>query len=327
MSVLHAVHSTNWSWKYYLTHWSVILSNTFVTSSSGILLLLTIDYYTLTTHTTHSRHWSGNTPDSRAAKTDSCNQHQETGSIHKPLLQVFLAIICSFLMNLPRGLEYTIEERCVGVMVNTSSCSCDITGLCHYDASERSNLVSSYPWVVYILASECGLKLLPSLVLATLNWKLIKWYNFSEFVKIYICHQYSLRSRSKMTWKSIIQHLKMRLFKYWRCKRKLDVVTQSPSEFSRENPEKQSEREYNMENTKRLLSFMAVEFIITSSPMAIMNIMTACGFESNSPAFQASLFVSDKFSLKNNILGLSDCLYCSRGFLCSLRLLPFLLVS
>ena len=160
----------------------MILSNTFVTSSSGILLLLTIDYYLLTTH---YQHWSANTKDKtrdgadkEAAKSEYCNhQDQETpgGFIHKPLPQVFLAIVCSFLMNLPRGLEFTIEEQCVGMMINTSTCICDSLGLCQYNTSERSNVVRSFPWITYILSSEIGLKLLPSVVLATLNWKLINW--------------------------------------------------------------------------------------------------------------------------------------------------------
>ena len=45
VSIFHNMHSTNYDWKKYLTHWSVILSNTFVTSSSGIILLVTIEYY------------------------------------------------------------------------------------------------------------------------------------------------------------------------------------------------------------------------------------------------------------------------------------------
>ena len=154
----------------------MILSNTFVTSSSGILLVLTIDYYLLTTH----YQWSAITRDKQgdadkeAAKSEYCN-HQDQGLTEKPLLRVFLAIVCSFLMNLPRGLEFTIEEQCVGMMINTSTCICDSLGLCQYNATERNNVVRSFPWVAYILSSEIGLKLLPSVVLATLNWKLINW--------------------------------------------------------------------------------------------------------------------------------------------------------
>ena len=154
----------------------MILSNTFVTSSSSILLLLTIDYYLLTTH----YQWSAITRDKQgdadkeAAKSEYCN-HQDQGLTEKPLLRVFLAIVCSFLMNLPRGLEFTIEEQCVGMMINTSTCICDSLGLCQYNATERNNVVRSFPWVAYILSSEIGLKLLPSVVLATLNWKLINW--------------------------------------------------------------------------------------------------------------------------------------------------------
>lgn len=151
----------------------MILSNTFVTSSSSILLLLTIDFYLVTTH-----HWSAPGEDREAVKSQHCDHQDletEGGFPRKPLLRVFLAIVCSFLMNLPRGLEFTIEERCVGMMINSSSCICDSLGLCQYNASERNNVVRSFPWITYILASEIGLKLLPSAVLATLNWKLINW--------------------------------------------------------------------------------------------------------------------------------------------------------
>ena len=155
----------------------MILSNTFVTSSSSILLLLTIDYYLLTAHP-----WPAVTSaDKEAVSSDHSDQgqpqDQETAGAltQKPLLRVFLAIVCSFLMNLPRGLEFTIEEQCVGMMINTSSCICDSLGLCQYNASERNNVVRSFPWITYILSSEIGLKLLPSVVLATLNWKLINW--------------------------------------------------------------------------------------------------------------------------------------------------------
>ena len=154
----------------------MILSNTFVTSSSGILLVLTIDYYLLTSH----YQWSAITRDKRgsadkeAANSEYC-YHQNQGFTEKPLLRVSLAIVCSFLMNLPRGLEFTIEEQCVGMMINTSTCICDSLGLCQYNATERGNVVRSFPWIAYILSCEVGLKLLPSVVLATLNWKLINW--------------------------------------------------------------------------------------------------------------------------------------------------------
>ena len=70
---------------------------------------------------------------------------------------------------------------------------------------------------------------------------------------------------------------------------------------NKEREEKHCERQHDMENTIRLLSFMAAEFILTSTPAAVMNIMTACGFESSSPTFEASWFVvSNKYSLKIN---------------------------
>lgn len=157
----------------------MILSNTFVTSSSSILLLLTIEYYLVTTH----HHYRDNPPGGpeavrEAVKGQHCDHQDletEGGFPKKPLLRVFLAIVCSFLMNLPRGLEFTIEEQCVGMMINSSSCICDSLGLCQYNASERNNVIRSFPWITYILSSEIGLKLLPSAVLATLNWKLINW--------------------------------------------------------------------------------------------------------------------------------------------------------
>ena len=45
MSFLQTVNWNSYGWLYYLTHWSVVLSNTFITSSSGIIMLLTINYF------------------------------------------------------------------------------------------------------------------------------------------------------------------------------------------------------------------------------------------------------------------------------------------
>ena len=63
-------------------------------------------------------------------------------------------------------------------------------------------------------------------------------------------------------------------------------MNQNLAKLIKEKEEKQCERQHDMENTIRLLSFMAAEFILTSSPAAVMNIMTACGFESSSPTFE-----------------------------------------
>ena len=83
--LIEAEQWNDWGLLYYLTHWDVVLCNTFITASSGILLLTTINFY--------QHHFHPALPD---------HKHR--------LLRVVLIIISSFLLLLPRFMEFTILE-------------------------------------------------------------------------------------------------------------------------------------------------------------------------------------------------------------------------
>ena len=171
----------DWGLLYYFTHWDVVLCNTFITASSGILLLTTINFY--------QHHFHPTLPD---------HNHR--------LLRVILIIISSFLLLLPRFMEFTILEvrgdiirsvrtelktnlqDCNGVSLNSSSCVCSDYGQlicknnlnfltipgCFYQAQAQDNIVNTFPWITYVVSIEVGLKVVPALVLAVLNWKMLK---------------------------------------------------------------------------------------------------------------------------------------------------------
>ena len=103
--LIEAEEWDDWGLLYYLTHWDVVLCNTFITASSGILLLTTINFYQHHAHPALPDH------------------------THR-LLRVLLIIVSSFLLLLPRFLEFTIMEDCNGVSLNSSSCVCSDYGLC-----------------------------------------------------------------------------------------------------------------------------------------------------------------------------------------------------
>ena len=103
--MLQATEWANKSLLSYLTHWDVVFANTFITASSGILLLTTINFYQ------HLHH--PNLPIPAQSHT----------TIH-----VLLTVISSFLLLLPRFMEFTIMEHCNGMTLNSSSCVCSEYG-------------------------------------------------------------------------------------------------------------------------------------------------------------------------------------------------------
>ena len=45
---------------------------------------------------------------------------------------------------------------------------------CFYHAEAQENIVNTFPWITYVVSIEIGLKLVPAMVLAVLNWKMLK---------------------------------------------------------------------------------------------------------------------------------------------------------
>ena len=50
-------------------------------------------------------------------------------------------------------------------------CSDESEGYCYYSAQERP---VDLPWITYVVITEVGLKLIPSVALATINWNLMQ---------------------------------------------------------------------------------------------------------------------------------------------------------
>ena len=45
---------------------------------------------------------------------------------------------------------------------------------CFYQAQAQANIINTFPWITYVVSIEVGLKVVPALVLAVLNWKMLK---------------------------------------------------------------------------------------------------------------------------------------------------------
>ena len=148
----------NYSAKYYLTHWDVNLCNTFITASGFIIVLLTIDRY----------------------KCICCPSHTRNKN---PGLFVGLSILISFILLIPRFMEEKIVRRCIAVGLNNTHelspdyCQCDTGGgsedICKYETVPTPNLISSYPWVTYVILTELIIKVVPSIFLLVLNIRMI----------------------------------------------------------------------------------------------------------------------------------------------------------
>ena len=125
--VLRTENYASWGLIYYIINWSVVLSNTFITSSSGIILLLTIDYY----YQLHDFDMAGRQKQINESVLNNQNIKSDSEPKNKlcqPILYVILTIISSFLLLLPRFMEFTIVEECFGISLNETDCVCDEMG-------------------------------------------------------------------------------------------------------------------------------------------------------------------------------------------------------
>ena len=138
---------------FYLTHIDHILCNTCISASGFLIILLTIDRYRCICQPTEPR-----------------DSH--------PGLCTGLALLVSFLLQIPRFLEEGIEEVCVSInqnssaLLNRSECDCGVIPvgqICKYQNKETDNLRGQYPWTTYVILTEILIKILPSIVLLVLN--------------------------------------------------------------------------------------------------------------------------------------------------------------
>jgi hypothetical protein len=84
------------------------------------------------------------------------------------------------MLQVPRWLEDEIQHVCVAITLNSTAvitdheCDCGLSAplaghMCRYQTAVRDNLRSRYPWVTYVILTELTVKILPSLLLLTLN--------------------------------------------------------------------------------------------------------------------------------------------------------------
>ena len=68
----------------------------------------------------------------------------------------------------------TISPGREEIFMSLLLCSDESEGYCYYSAQERPVPRRQIPWVTYVVITEVGLKPIPSVALATINWNLMK---------------------------------------------------------------------------------------------------------------------------------------------------------
>ena len=150
---------------YYLTHFDHILCNTFISTSGFIIIILTLDRYRCICHPTMTRDTS-------------------------PSIYCMLALLVSFTWQVPRFFTKSIVSDCVQVDQNTSTaqlgspCECSSHGgtregsECRYQRLVINTEVNTtYPWVIYVVLAELFVKVLPSVLLVSLNTMMISRFH------------------------------------------------------------------------------------------------------------------------------------------------------
>ena len=264
---------------YYLTHWDVVLCNTFITASSGILLLTTIHFYK------HHHHHQYNTTQSH------------------PAIHVILTVISSFLLLLPRFMEFTITEDCRGLSLNSSGCVCSDFGLFlrrrfsvltwlsrlflpGRDQPDRPQLLPlDHLRRLHRDRPQAGPcrgprgPQLEDVETVSLQFVVVSveafHFRFSGEMSLSHCTRLKERLRAVLP------------VYYWSLPSKR-IVTWNPATgtgHQDKSPPRPAPSE-NAVNTLRLLTFMATEFIVTNIPMAVVKICLACGLDSKQPGFK-----------------------------------------
>ena len=153
----------NFRAKYYLTHWDIILGNTFITTSGYIILLLTMDRYRAICHPTRPRDAT-------------------------PGLYIGFALISGFLLEPPKFLDSHIVNACVEVTSHNNhtleggECQCGtnvamLGTTCRYQVEEAAGVIGTFPWVTYSLLINLLTKILPSILMIIGNIKMIRRYH------------------------------------------------------------------------------------------------------------------------------------------------------
>ena len=245
--------------KFYFTYIDISLGNMFITTSGFIILLLSIDRYRAIVHPTWSR-------DPAPGRT------------------ITFALVCSFVLQVPRFFEKHIVHRCVRVNnVNNvtllgGKCQCGgafsfLGKDCRYETEVEKDIVGSYPWIVYTVLSELIMKIIPAVLLVVLNNQIIRKVK---------------KTRAAVT-RKFEDEDRVRAGKIFRIfKRNKQII---------------SKRDQNLIDLFYALYF---SFLLTNLPMAVVRILSGCGFDEENVVFHEfrilsntleALFASSNFYL------------------------------
>ena len=245
--------------KFYFTYIDISLGNMFITTSGFIILLLSIDRYRAIVHPTWSR-------DPATGRT------------------ITFALVCSFVLQVPRFFEKHIVHRCVRVNnVNNvtllgGKCQCGgafsfLGKDCRYETEVEKDIVGSYPWIVYTVLSELIMKIIPAVLLVVLNNQIIRKVK---------------KTRAAVT-RKFEDEDRVRAGKIFRIfKRNKQII---------------SKRDQNLIDLFYALYF---SFLLTNLPMAVVRILSGCGFDEEDVVFHEfrilsntleALFASSNFYL------------------------------
>ena len=232
--------------KFYFTYVDISLGNMFITTSGFIILLLSIDRYRAIVHPTWTR-------DPAPGRT------------------ITFALICSFILQIPRFFEKHIVHRCVKVsQVNNvtllgGKCHCGgafsfLGKECRYETEVEKDIVGSYPWIVYTVLSELIMKIIPAILLVVLNNQIIR-----KVKKTRAAVMRKFEGEDQVRARKIF-----RIFK-----RNNQII---------------SKRDQNLIDLFYALYF---SFLLTNLPMAVVRILSGCGFDEENVVFHEFRILSN----------------------------------
>ena len=245
--------------KFYFTYVDIALGNMFITTSGFIILLLSVDRYRAIVHPTWSR-------DPAPGRT------------------ITFALICSFMLQIPRFFEKHIVNRCVRVhQVNNvtllgGKCQCGgafsfLGKDCRYETEVEKDIVGSYPWIFFVVLSELIMKIIPAILLVFLNNRIIR--------------------KVKKTRAAVRR----------KCEDEDQVRARKIFRIFQRNKQIISKRDQNLIDLFYALYF---SFLLTNLPMAVVRILSGCGFDEDNLVFHEfrilsntleALFASSNFYL------------------------------
>ena len=184
---------------------------------------------------------------------------------------ITFALICSFVLQTPRFFEKHIVHRCVRVFpVNNvtllgGKCQCGgafsfLGKECRYETEVEKDIVGSYPWIVYTVLSELIMKIIPAILLVVLNNRIIRKVK-------------KTRAAVMRKFEDEDQARAGKIFGIF--KRNKQII---------------SKRDQNLIDLFYALYF---SFLLTNLPMAVVRILSGCGFDEENVVFHEFRILSN----------------------------------